>query len=126
MENLIQKIQHIAPLDIINHELDRNRSKVVHFVDEDSLDSMHHAIISNYAEIVRLLFLKGLFLEPHQPNIPYLHLACYFGRAAIISIILDERPGDLKECIFRYPITNKFQEFHDAKSIDSQKSEMYV
>lgn len=64
--------------------------------DNEHLDILHYAVQSNYAEAVHLLFLKGFFVEPHQPScVPYLHLACKLGHAAIVSILLKERPHDI-------------------------------
>ena len=65
--------------------------------DENHLNIMHYAIKADYTEVVHYLFLRGYFMELQQPScVPYLHLACFYGRTVIVGIILKERPADFQ------------------------------
>lgn len=65
--------------------------------DEDGLDLLHHAVLSNNSDGLRLLLLKNIFTETEPPELcPYLHLAAAAGNPTIVNILLQERPNDLK------------------------------
>ena len=107
MEDLITAIRQRECLDVVKqHLLGLPRELLEH--QEEHYDALHHAIEVSFPEVVHLLFLHGLFLEPHQPRcVPYLHFACWLGRASLIHLLLEHRPNDFKLKIS----ANSFVEF---------------
>ena len=63
-----------------------------------SWDLMHFAIVSNRKDVIEYMFNKGYFTSACSTranrNIPYLHVACFYGHTDIFNLIMQHRPTD--------------------------------
>ncbi|KAL5016894.1 hypothetical protein ScPMuIL_006483 [Solemya velum] len=110
------------------------KEECIAWVDEDGLDAMHHSIASDNPEAVRLLFKRGHFLRPHEPScFPYLHLACWLGRRAIVGLIVENRseddhlrfPLDAEGLTKRFGENRHYTKHHDRnKGDESERNEL--
>lgn len=64
--------------------------------DDRGMDLIHHAILVNNPDCVRLLLAKGV-VQKHEnsTSCTYLHLAAVVQSATIVNIMLQDRPSDL-------------------------------
>ena len=94
-KTLQDAIDNQVPWDELKPHLQAVSQSHLEEEDENSFNILHHAIKADYTEAVHYLFLRGYFMELQQPTqIPYLHLACFYGRTVIVGILLKERPSD--------------------------------
>lgn len=70
--------------------------------DDIGYDLLHYAIIAQNDEIIERLSTKPAFKDPYAPDkFPYVHLACWVGRNAMLHLLLDQRPSDYFRKIHR-------------------------
>ncbi|KAL3882208.1 hypothetical protein ACJMK2_028576 [Sinanodonta woodiana] len=89
----VRSVEDVDRLRQCLNKLDRNT--IQSWSDDQGLDVLHHAIMSNNMECLEMIFAKGHFKPPYEPkSLPYIHLAASLGHRAILLALLQTRPSD--------------------------------
>ncbi|KAK3580415.1 hypothetical protein CHS0354_012438 [Potamilus streckersoni] len=89
-------VHSVEDVDRLRHYLDKlDRNTIQSWSDDQGLDVLHHAIMSNNIECLEMIFAKGHFKPPLEPkSLPYIHMAASLGHRAILFALLQARPSD--------------------------------
>ena len=95
-EDLIRSIKRKDPAEKLDKIINIcPKGDVLNWRDAERQDLLHYCIDTNSPEALELLLKRGLFVEPHQPEVkPYLHLAAKLGHRTIINLLLTHRLND--------------------------------
>ncbi len=100
LEELRAAIMTQVSTDIIKALLQCHDKLTLEKENEHHYDLLHYTIQANHLEALYLLFGHGLFGGHQRPShLPYLHLACMYGHASIVSVLLKYRPYDINHDI---------------------------
>jgi len=88
---LLKAIYANCPSNELRYLILKNQT-ILDAADKHGFNCLHHSILAGNSEAVYILIARGVLLKEAHPRIPYLHLACRYGRLSMLNILLREAP----------------------------------